>query len=472
MSSYRQILRILSLVLFLSSIFLLSALPSPSYTQPSHRAGLAITAIFAFNASILLVWFTSGIFAGSAVSAVLAIYAIAFCLKTGLAGCPLIASLLLTSFIGYAYVRYKDALATDAAFKLEKLDEEMNILSNKIGEGKRRISSLEGKSKKYSALKDVAETLSTTLSADEINRLIIGNALKTLGKEGRALLFLVNAEKQELALSASMGDMSVRAKKGDIFDHWVLRHRKSLIVEDATADFRFPADKAADLRNVYRSLIVSPIVTENKIIGILRMDGPRESMYTQDDLRLLDIIADLGAVAIQNAQLYSRTQDLAIKDGLTGLFVRRYFMQRLKAELARAARKKGVFSLLLLDIDNFKEYNDRFGHMAGDIVLKYIARLLSSVVREGDIVARYGGEEMVMLLCDRDKKEAIQEAEKIRKSLKKSPLTLRRQMADVTISAGLAVYPADAVAEEDLIRIADERLYKAKAAGRDRVCSA
>jgi len=472
MPSHRQIFGILSLTIVLSSIFLLSKLTAVSYTQPSYHTDLAATVIFSFGAAILFAWLASGLPGASAATAVSAIYVLVFCLRTGFAGYPLIGVLFVSTLIGYAYGHDKSTLDAAVAFKLEKLDEEMNVLLNKIVDGKKRISSLGEKSNKYSALKNVAESLSTTLSIDEINKLVVASISKTLQKEGRALLFLVNAEKQELALSASAGDMSVRAKKGDIFDQWVLRHRKSLIVEDVTYDFRFPADNAGESRKLFRSLITSPLISENKVIGILRMDGPRESAYTQDDLRLLDIIAGFGAVAIQNAQLYSRTQELAIKDGLTGLFVRRHFMERFRKELSRAARKKGVLSLLILDIDNFKEYNDRFGHMAGDIVLKYIARLLNSAVRGGDIVARYGGEEMVVLLCDRNKKEAVQEAEKIRKVLKKSPLTLRRQTAAVTVSGGLAVYPDDATLEEELIRIADERLYKAKAAGRDKICSA
>jgi diguanylate cyclase (GGDEF)-like protein len=125
----------------------------------------------------------------------------------------------------------------------------------------------------------------------------------------------------------------------------------------------------------------------------------------------------------------------------------------------------------MLDIDHFKKYNDQFGHAAGDIVLKHIARTMNSMVKEGDIVARYGGEEIVVMLCGRNKKEAVVEAEEIRKAVKESPVTLRRHSANISVSIGISSYSEDASGPEALIRIADERLYKAKAEGRDRVCS-
>jgi diguanylate cyclase (GGDEF)-like protein len=302
-------------------------------------------------------------------------------------------------------------------------------------------------------------------------RLIMDKVSQTIGKSGRMLLFLVDTEKQELMLSASRGGIRVAAKKGDLFDRWVLKNRRSLIVEDITTDFRFSTDNHGELKKIFKSLIATPLVSGDKVIGVLRMDNAREFMYTQDDLRLLDIIADLSAVAIENASLYATTQELAIKDSLTNLAVRRYFLERLQAEVKRTSIKKGQLSLLMLDIDRFKEYNDQFGHAAGDIVLKHMAKTISSMTKEGDITARYGGEELVIMLCGRNKKEALLEAEEIRKAVKSHPITLRRHEANVTVSIGVASYPEDSSGVDSLIKIADERLYKAKAGGRDKVCS-
>jgi diguanylate cyclase (GGDEF)-like protein len=242
-----------------------------------------------------------------------------------------------------------------------------------------------------------------------------------------------------------------------------------LIVEDIKMDFRF-SEEAAKGAETFRSLIAVPMLDEDKVIGVMRIDSHKGLAFTQDDLRLLGIVADLAAVVIQNARLYARTQELAIKDGLTGLVVRRYFLERFREEIRRASRKNDALAFLLLDIDRFKEYNDKYGHTAGDLVLKHIARTVNSQIREGDIVVRYGGEEIGMLLYGRDRDKALAEAEHIRREIAKKPFSLRRHEAVITVSIGVSSYPHDGLSEENLIRIADERLYKAKKLGRNRVC--
>lgn len=356
------------------------------------------------------------------------------------------------------------------SLRSEKLDEDINILSNDVNEKRVAVASLDDKLKRYSILKDVAEELSTVLSSDDINRLLIEKTLKTIGSKGRVLLFLVDMEKQDLTLAASRDFMKVKTKKGDVFDQWVFRHRKSLTIDDVTKDFRFSADDIAGAKKMFRSLIATPLISDDKVIGLLRMDNMREYSYTHDDMRLLDILADLGAVAIQNAMLYSRTQELAVKDGLTGLYVRRYFMDRFQEEIKRAARKRGSFSILMFDIDYFKDYNDMFGHAAGDMVLQYLSGTILSMVREVDIVSRYGGEEIILLLIGADAKTAAKKAESIRKAVESRPVILKENKSKITVSVGLANYPDDATIEEELIKTADERLYKAKAQGRNRVC--
>lgn len=432
------------------------------------------TIISSLNIAILFSYLAFGNI-GGAVFAVLSIMAALFvAIRTGLYDNLIFTlSFFLMAFVGHAHNRAKAALEGACSLKLEKLDEEINLLSNSINEKTKSITSLKEKLNRYSILKDVTEALSTVLALEEITKLVIEKTLKTLGKRGRALLFLVDTEKQELMLSASRNTdeaLKIVTKKGDIFDRWVLRYRKPLIVEDITKDFRFSADDANEAKEYFRSLISAPLISENKIIGILRVDNIAEFAYSQDDLRLLDILSDLGAVAVQNAYLYSKTQELAIRDGLTGLFLRRYFMERFREEIKRAARKRERLSLLILDIDHFKDYNDKYGHVSGDLVLRHLVKIISSMTREGDISARYGGEEMALLLWALDKKEALAKAEAIRQRIEDNPLMLRREKKSVTVSIGVASYPQDGVLEEELIRIADERLYQAKAEGRNRVC--
>ena len=469
----KTVLGLLSVLSFILSTLLFFLLTSTQNPLAPFCLNLAYALIFSYNIAIILAYLAFGAVFGLTVTIFSILFVLLFNLRLDQPGhAALMMPFFLTAFFGFVYRRNINRLSSSCHLKLEKLGEDINILSNEIGEKNKSVFSVEERLKRYALLKEVIDSFSTQLLLDDITKLIMSKTAKTLAKPGRILLFLVDTEKQELMLSASQGSKRVAAKKGDLFDRWVLKNRKSLIIEDIVTDFRFSTDSHGELKKIFRSLIATPLVSGDKIIGILRMDSPREFLYSQDDLRLLGIIADLGAVSIENAFLYARTQELAIRDSLTGLAVRRYFLERLQEEVTRTAMKKAQMSLLMLDIDHFKAYNDQFGHAAGDIILKHLARTLNAMIKEGDIVARYGGEEIVIMLCGRAKIDGIGEAEAIRKAVKESPVTLRRHTADVTVSIGVAGYPEDASSAEGLIRIADERLYKAKAEGRDRVCPA
>ena len=210
---------------------------------------------------------------------------------------------------------------------------------------------------------------------------------------------------------------------------------------------------------------------EKKVVGIVRMEHSRPHNYTLEDLRLLDILCDLGAASLQNASLYKQTLDLAITDGLTGLYLRRYFLDRLKEELARSLRSDLCCSFLMIDIDDFKNYNDKYGHTAGDIVLKTISRVLVRLAQSG-IVGRYGGEEFSIVLPETSKKKARRIADDIRKAVKEEAIELRRVETHVTVSIGVSSFPEDAKVQDDLIQKADERLYAAKRQGKDRIVAA
>lgn len=455
----RTILGFLSVVLVLIFVYFVftSADPYPS--------------MISLNIAIFFAWVSFGIFGGAAISLFVVAATLIFEIKTGIEWYPLLTgTFLFFTITGYLFREKLDNLRSALSLKLEKSEEALILSENGIAEKETALATFEEKLKRYSSLKETVEALSASLSLEDVSRLIVEKSGSVINKPGRSLLYLIDTEKQGLELSASHGSSRVKEKQGDMLDHWVLRHRKSLIVEDALKDFRFPPHEEDISEETFRSVISAPLVSENKVIGVLRMDSPEGSAYTQDDLRLLDILSDLGALAVQNSYLYSRTQELAIKDSLTGLAVRRHFLGRLKEEMKRAARGGTSLAVLMLDIDRFKDYNDSYGHLSGDLVLKHLASVVSSSVNEGDVVARYGGEEFVILMPGRNKAEAFKEAEGIRRAIKDSPLKLRRQDANITVSIGVASYPEDAALEEDLIRTADDRLYKAKAGGRDRVC--
>ena len=202
------------------------------------------------------------------------------------------------------------------------------------------------------------------------------------------------------------------------------------------------------------------------------MDGPQPGLYTQDDLRLLNILLDLVDTALVNARLFSQTQELAITDGLTGAYRRQPFMDYLERELARSLRSGEPLSVLMLAIDDFKRYNDAFGHTAGDVVLKMVAELARNSTPPHGLTARYGGEEFAVLLPKIARSQAIEIAERIR-GLVTERVHVGSQLprTSVTVSIGVASFPEDGQVELELIRRADQRLYEAKRAGKNRVCA-
>jgi diguanylate cyclase (GGDEF)-like protein len=471
-SKNRSTLGIISIALFLAVSYLLFAAPQKINTHLVHPYHLIAVIVLGYNIAIALSWVGFGLAFGVMLTILSFFAGLAGVLRSGCyeaAYCTW--SFVISSLLGYGHWRTVKRMENSFLLASEKLDEDINILSDTCNKQKTEVKYLDEKLLRYLVLKDVTEVFTTTLSLEDIARLIIERTAGTIKKQGRILLFLADVNKQELMLSASHGVAKIKNKKGDIFDRWVVKHGIPLIVDDTANDFRFPGSSAEDPRADFKSLIAAPLLSGNKVIGVLRMDDDFENTFTQDDLRLLDIIGNLGAVAVQNALLYSWVEELAIRDSLTGLFVRRHFMKRFQEEVRRSERKGAELSLLMLDIDKFKWYNDKYGHATGDIVLKTIASTINGMLHVGDVAARYGGEEMAILLAGANKKKGAQIAELIRKKIEAKSITVRRQTHSVTVSIGVSTYPQDGIHEEELVKAADERLYKAKSQGRNKTCA-
>jgi len=357
--------------------------------------------------------------------------------------------------------------------KLEKVEETAQTLAI---ECKRRRSQTEGLRKRfqrYATLKELTEVLSSGLSLKDVVKLVAQRSFQIIGKGERCLVYLVEAQGM-LTLVAQEGTEGLfieKTDKGDIFDKWVLKQRQPLVITDIQKDFRLRLNEKDESLKRWRSLVIAPVISKERVIGLLRLNSATPDTFTPDDLRLLDIISGLASVAIENALLYKRTEELAIKDGLTGLYVHRYFLQRFQEEQEGAKLMKTFLSLLMCDLDHFKRYNDRYGHTAGDILLKRIAEILVKNSKDDSVVARYGGEEFCIILPEMDSIHAKKIAEKIRKAVEEEILVIRRARTRITISIGVVTYPKDATTPEELIRLADGAMYKAKRRGRNRVCT-
>ncbi len=380
---------------------------------------------------------------------------------------------LFTAIISSVRHSKNTQLVYKAQIKLEKFIEDKNTLENNYNRHLHLNESLNKRLERFVTLKNFSEQLSSTLSIDQLSHLIIDITFSIIGKSQACFLFSVDETKLDLNLIHSKHPTSIlgiKNKKGDIFDQWVLRRRKPLLIPDKNKDFRFNYEKSGDTDRNFRAIISCPMITENRIVGTIRLDSEYQDTYTSDDLRLLDIISDLSAVAIENANLYQKLEELAIKDDLTQVFVKRYFESKLDEEFNRAVRFDYPLSFFMIDIDYFKRYNDNFGHKAGDKVLKEVAKTLINKTTSEDVVSRYGGEEFCIILPNITKSDAIKIAEEIRKAIESKIITLRRKPTKITVSIGVASFPEDTKFKQNIIEIADNFLYKAKKEGRNRVC--
>jgi diguanylate cyclase (GGDEF)-like protein len=224
-----------------------------------------------------------------------------------------------------------------------------------------------------------------------------------------------------------------------------------------------------------KSEIAIPLLKDEEVLGVINVESKGEDELDENSVNVLEALAGSVAVAIDNAHLHAEVKRMALTDVVSGLANRRAFEEVLQAEMVRASRYNHAISLIILDLDSFKEYNDRWGHPAGDVRLREIADLLRANVREPDIAARYGGEEFAVILPNTGKSGAIKLAERLRKSAEESspePNGNRGPVSGYTISLGVATYPDDATSIEELLLAADNAELTAKRMGKNRVYAA
>jgi diguanylate cyclase (GGDEF)-like protein len=214
-----------------------------------------------------------------------------------------------------------------------------------------------------------------------------------------------------------------------------------------------------------------PLSAQGDTMGFVYLEFPTQEIaqWANDRLVLIEEVVDLSSMTIAALNLRAKLESQSIRDGLTGLFNRRFMEEALERELHRAARRNTSLAVLMLDVDHFKDFNDTFGHEAGDVVLREVGSCFLQSVRNEDIVCRYGGEEFVIILPEINLDMALQRSEKIRDEISRLRVLFKGQpLSHISLSVGLAMYPDPAHGVDELLRMADHALYDAKRAGRNR----
>ena len=245
--------------------------------------------------------------------------------------------------------------------------------------------------------------------------------------------------------------------------NYVYHSGEDIVLGNAAKEGLFTNDPYI-MRVQCKSILCTPIMSKGKLSGILYMENNlSENAFTPERLEILRSFSVQAAISIENARLF----ELATTDGMTKLYVHRYFQLLLDQEMKRSQRHNKKFSLIMMDIDNFKSFNDTYGHQLGDKVLKDVASAAKKISRSEDIAARYGGEEFIMILPETDSRQAMIFAEKIRASVAEIEIPHENKKLHVTISLGVSTYPDHAEEKEELIHAADAALYTSKHRGKN-----
>jgi diguanylate cyclase (GGDEF)-like protein len=254
---------------------------------------------------------------------------------------------------------------------------------------------------------------------------------------------------------------------------WVLRSAQEpyLLDDLAEAETRMPLLVLDEGGGRAESLLAVPLRSANTTLGALILTG-RRGRFDATANRVLKILASQTAAVLKTIWLVEQRTELAVRDGLTGLYNRRSFNDSLARSIAREARSAGRLALLLFDLDHFKKINDTHGHPAGDEALRRASRLLQSSLRRGDLAARYGGEEFAAILPGADEAGGVRQAERVRQAIAKEPLLFEGARIEIRASFGVAVWPEAGEDAQALVETADRALYAAKQSGRNRVVAA
>lgn len=321
------------------------------------------------------------------------------------------------------------------------------------------------------AVRRVGETLRSTHDMKQMLDSILNTAADAVNAES-AVLWLFAAARGELYPAVSRGlniDDIGRVKVGDGVVGLVAERGTSVLL---------PAEGVAPVFSRQEPhlpvAIAVPLYSQERLMGVLvtyRKDESRP--FAPDELETVAFLAEQGGVAIENVRLHEEAQRLSLTDGLTGIWNRRYFQMQFRQVLATAQRFERPFSILMMDLDHFKEVNDRHGHQRGDALLIEFTQRVTHLLREVDTFARYGGEEFICLLSETDMQGAMTTAEKIHDAIRGEPFgTLDDELITLTVSVGVAAYPDHGDSFKQLVEGADQALYRAKQTGRDRVCVA
>jgi diguanylate cyclase (GGDEF)-like protein len=404
------------------------------YQDPFYPWALGLSIVYAAVARKRRAWVVSGL----AAATYLVAHTFAHATINTIDDYVLLVFKTLTLIVTGYIVADSTQRQSDRELRLERSQHDVGDLNEQLS---RRLAELH-------AISEITEVIHSTLDFEQVGPLVLDILSKVIDMPS-SCLFVIDKDKDETLFTASAG-LSATAVKS-YTDRWALSAAGSGSGDDLFA--------------------CTTVLDHKRLMVVFCAPGDRLERMGAEDRLVLQAVASELVVAVENSQLYKLTKRLSITDELTGLNNYRYLQQRLDDEIERARRYSRSLSLLMLDADDFKRFNDTYGHIAGDTALAEMAEVLRAAVREIDVVCRYGGEEFSVILPETDAEGAFVVAEKIREAVSSHNFADAEgeRVVTLTVSIGLATYPSTAADQEELLRQADDALYSAKNTGRDRV---
>ena len=371
------------------------------------------------------------------------------------------------------------AKVTDMAVVEIEHQEQLTAMERELrlqGELRAANAQLGERAREMELVLEVAKSLSGTLDLREQLEELGRHTCLQLGVDELAVL-LIDDVTQQLVIEAVAGNAPPSARgtrfnagEGVVGD--AAARGETIYVPDVEKDPRYLHYKG--LKRSTGSFLAVPLRAKGRVVGVMSLNRPEVSAFEKQEIRIAEAIAAQAGLAIQNARLYAQMLELSYTDALTGIPNRRQLYQRLEQEWTRSLRFGDDLSVLMIDLDHFKRINDTHGHGAGDTILRAVALVLKRNVRKVDTVARFGGEEFCVVLPRVSQPEAMEIAEKLRRSVSQAPLELAPGSSPIfcTISVGIASLGTEGCDGAALIEQADRALYEAKRGGRNQVRAA
>ncbi len=327
------------------------------------------------------------------------------------------------------------------------------------------LKELEQRTHEIQLLSEMGDLLQTCFTAEEAYA-VITQSVQKFFPDGAGSLSVVRNSQNLVEVVAAWGPAQITESVFALDECWALRRGRIHAVRDTRGGL-----VCKHLQNpLPPGYVCVPMMAHGETLGALHLCETQPGQLTDTKQRLTATVAEHIALALANLRLHETLRNLSVRDPLTGLFNRRYMEESLEREVRRAARNKRPLGIIMLDIDHFKDFNDTYGHEAGDTLLRELGSSLQTYIRGEDVACRYGGEEFILILPDTTLEAASQRAEQLRDAVQHLTLQHRSQLLkSVTISVGVALFPTHGATGDAVLRAADAALYQAKTGGRNRV---